>query len=116
MTRFEEVRARYERRDSRQEDLNTIADLKRIIAEQENDLACLNEEKRYIQMRLMSLERSLEEDNDEFEDSQDFDVQHQQKERTNSNDASNGFIHHAPSCSLPPPMATIPECDDCDEC
>lgn len=58
--RFEEVRQRYERRESRQEDINIISDLKQIISEQEKDLNCLNEEKRYFQMKLMALESRLE--------------------------------------------------------
>ncbi|XP_056638100.1 golgin subfamily A member 6-like protein 22 isoform X2 [Diorhabda sublineata] len=57
---FEEVRQRYERRESKQEDLNIIADLKQIITEQEKDLNCLNEEKRYFQMKLIALENSLD--------------------------------------------------------
>ncbi|CAH1237315.1 unnamed protein product [Diabrotica balteata] len=57
---FEEVRQRYERRESRQEDINTISDLKQIITEQEKDLNCLNEEKRYFQMKLMALEHSFD--------------------------------------------------------
>lgn len=73
-TRFEEVRQRYERRESRQEDLNIISDLKQVIAEQEKDLACINEEKRYFQMRLMQLERHLEQqssvDDEDFEDAE----------------------------------------------
>lgn len=51
--RFEEMRARYERRESRPEDLNVISDLRGVIAEQEKDLAVLNEEKRYYQMELL---------------------------------------------------------------
>nr|XP_023025588.1 protein FAM184A-like isoform X3 [Leptinotarsa decemlineata] len=69
---FEEVRQRYERRESRQEDLNKISDLKQIIAEQEKDLACINEEKRFFQMRLMALEKHIEDnasaEDEEFED------------------------------------------------
>lgn len=71
------MRTRYERRDSRQEDLNIISDLRQVIAEQEKDLACLNEEKRYFQMRLMSLEKQMEEqiivsadEEDEYEDAE----------------------------------------------
>lgn len=112
------MRARYERRDSRQEDLNTIADLKRIIAEQEKDLACLNEEKRYIQIRLLNLEKSFDDDDEHFEDSQDFELTSKSKD-TNDVPNLNGFVSHpsvGPSCSIPPPMATIPECDDYDEC
>ncbi|XP_066150093.1 protein FAM184A-like isoform X2 [Euwallacea fornicatus] len=71
---FEEVRQRYERRESRQEDLNIISDLKQVIAEQEKDLACINEEKRYFQMRLMQLEKHLEQqsslEDDDFEDAE----------------------------------------------
>lgn len=47
------MRARYERRESRPEDLNVISDLRGVIAEQEKDLAVLNEEKRYYQMELL---------------------------------------------------------------
>ncbi|XP_018561580.1 protein FAM184A isoform X2 [Anoplophora glabripennis] len=114
--RFEEVRQRYERRESRQEDLTTIADLKQIIAEQEKDLACINEEKRYFQMRLMSLEKHLEEasaEEEEFEDAR------AQPTRSLENLA---HISGSPECPpvnpqngpicIPP---TIPECDDCDE-
>lgn len=97
--------------------------MKRIIAEQEKDLTCLNEEKRYIQMRLMSLERSFDEEEEQFEDSQDFDMQKSNDVCTTTPNLPNGFIPHqslshlnAPSFSVPPPMATIPECDDCDEC
>ncbi|GLV38013.1 uncharacterized protein CBL_07811 [Carabus blaptoides fortunei] len=50
---FEEMRARYERRESRPEDLNVISDLRGVIAEQEKDLAVLNEQKRYYQMELL---------------------------------------------------------------
>uniref|UniRef100_A0A1Y1KHN1 Protein FAM184A/B N-terminal domain-containing protein n=1 Tax=Photinus pyralis TaxID=7054 RepID=A0A1Y1KHN1_PHOPY len=56
---FEEIRSRYERRESRQEDLNVMSDLRQVIAEQEKDLACLTEEKRYFQMKLMTLEQIL---------------------------------------------------------
>lgn len=58
--RFEEVRGRYERKESKQEDLNTISDLRQIITEQEKDLACINEEKRYFQMKLIQLDRLLQ--------------------------------------------------------
>uniref|UniRef100_A0AAR5P062 Uncharacterized protein n=3 Tax=Dendroctonus ponderosae TaxID=77166 RepID=A0AAR5P062_DENPD len=68
---FEEVRQRYERRESRQEDLNIISDLKQVVAEQEKDLACINEEKRYFQMRLMQLERHLERQSSAEEDFED---------------------------------------------
>nr|CAI5848721.1 unnamed protein product [Callosobruchus analis] len=102
---FEEVRQRYERRDSRQEDLNTISDLRQVIAEQEKDLACLNEEKRFFQMRLMALEKHLEDaasvEDEEFEDAH---VQH--------DETSSQFNQNPGLLSIPP---TIPECDDCDE-
>ncbi|KAJ8961883.1 hypothetical protein NQ318_021501, partial [Aromia moschata] len=78
---FEEVRQRYERRESRQEDLNTISDLKQVIAEQEKDLACINEEKRYFQMRLMALEKHLDEnasaEEEEFEDAHALPIKHE---------------------------------------
>lgn len=117
--RFEEVRQRYERRESRQEDLNKISDLRQVIAEQEKDLACINEEKRYFQMRLMALEKHLEaqtEDDEEFEDA------HVQPVKT-PEDPPPGFENGFPSTQsfYPPPSgpicipATIPECDDCDE-
>lgn len=47
------MRTRYDKRESRPEDLNVISDLRTVIAEQERDLAILNEEKRYFQMKLM---------------------------------------------------------------
>lgn len=111
--RFEEVRARYERRESRQEDLNLIADLKQVIAEQEKDLACINEEKRFFQMRLMNLERRLEEDDDHFVDTEDFEEVTQDR-REKSCDLPNGFTQMCSSIplgniSIPP---TIPECDE----
>lgn len=53
---FEEMRSRYDKRESRSEDLNMISDLRNVIAEQERDLAILNEEKRYYQMELMRLQ------------------------------------------------------------
>ncbi|KAK5650292.1 hypothetical protein RI129_001321 [Pyrocoelia pectoralis] len=62
---FEEIRSRYEKRESRQEDLNTISDLRQIIAEQEKDVTCLTEEKRYFQMKLMTLEQILDRANTE---------------------------------------------------
>ncbi|GJQ72878.1 hypothetical protein Trydic_g1526 [Trypoxylus dichotomus] len=94
---FEEVRARYERRESRQEDLNLISDLRQVIAEQEKDLACINEEKRYYQMKLMSLQRSMEEEDEDFVDTEDFEQNSQSQ---------------ISSLSIPP---TIPECDDYDD-
>lgn len=120
---FEEVRSRYERRESRQEDLNLISDLRQVIAEQEKDLACMNEEKRYFQMKLMSLEKSLQHNNSDEEDEDTFvDCS---KDPIGSDDSGlipetvqnypnflpqlNGPLN---SFSIPP---TIPECDDCDE-
>lgn len=100
--------------------MNVIADLKQIIAEQEKDLACLNEEKRYFQMRLMSLERSFDEEEENFVDSEDFDAPKQVKDNNyNSPDSlndslPNGLVPQVNGpCSMPPPMATIPECDEC---
>ncbi|KAF7285420.1 hypothetical protein GWI33_010669 [Rhynchophorus ferrugineus] len=87
---FEEVRQRYERRESRQEDLNIISDLKQVIAEQEKDLACINEEKRYFQMRLMQLERHLEQqqssvDEEDYEDAESSRIDSNQDGATASN-------------------------------
>ena len=113
--RFEEVRARYERRESRQEDLNVISDLKQIIAEQEKDLACINEEKRYYQMKLMSLQRSFDEDEEDFVDTEDFDV-HARESDALQNPSNSVMMPNSAALtqalSIPP---TIPECDDCDE-
>lgn len=120
--RFEEVRQRYERRESRQEDLNIISDLKQVVAEQEKDLACINEEKRYFQMRLMQLERHLERQSSAEEDFEDAESQTQQRDAqsaaappppyptqnrpsflpTNPNDSN-------PNILIPP---TIPEGDE----
>ncbi|KAJ8971733.1 hypothetical protein NQ314_000546 [Rhamnusium bicolor] len=119
---FEEVRQRYERRDSRQEDLNTISDLKQIIAEQEKDLACINEEKRYFQMRLMNLEKHFEEnasaEEEEFEDAHAQPIIKQGEsslqESPSPDYSANGFPPNPQNgpIFIPP---TIPECDDCDE-
>lgn len=122
--RFEEVRSRYERRESRQEDLALISDLRQVIAEQEKDLACMNEEKRYFQMKLMSLEKSMQPSNDDDEDDEDTFVDCSR----DPNDGAIGgdepeIVQNYPnflpqlngplnSFSIPP---TIPECDDCDE-
>ncbi|KAL3277422.1 hypothetical protein HHI36_012770 [Cryptolaemus montrouzieri] len=122
---FEEVRLRYERRESRQEDLNIIADLRQVIAEQEKDLACINEEKRYFQMRLIALEKSLEGNNSEEEIYQDADQDAVHVRLPDDNSEENTLSNSA--CALPPyPMAsmnglsfsippTIQECDDYDE-
>lgn len=114
--RFEEVRLRYERRESRQEDLNIISDLRQVIAEQEKDLACLNEEKRYFQMRLISLESRLEDasaDEETFEDAE----QHKITELPEPPSyPPNGLPPPAyPSFPAPPTISippTIPECDE----
>lgn len=50
------MRSRYDKRESRSEDVNLISDLRNVIAEQERDLAILNEEKRYYQMELMRIQ------------------------------------------------------------
>ncbi|KAJ8921978.1 hypothetical protein NQ315_008615 [Exocentrus adspersus] len=114
---FEEVRQRYERRESRQEDLNTIADLRQMIAEQEKDLACINEEKRYFQMRLMSLEKHLEEASAEEEEFEDAHTQPLRSLEDLTQDSSS--VESLPSdyplnqpngpIFIPP---TIPECDE----
>lgn len=116
------MRQRYERRESRQEDLTTISDLRQVIAEQEKDLACINEEKRYFQMRLMSLEKHLEGhtegEEEEFEDAHGQPIRNLE-EPPPEYPSSNGFPQNqtfypapnGPIC-IPP---TIPECDDCDE-
>lgn len=98
---------RYERRESRQEDLNIISDLRQVIAEQEKDLACLNEEKRYFQMRLLSMENGLEENNSGDETFEDAVVQpHSPNEASGPPPAYPGF---SGTFSIPP---TIPECDE----
>ncbi|XP_017785670.1 PREDICTED: nucleoprotein TPR isoform X2 [Nicrophorus vespilloides] len=116
---FEEVRGRYERRDSRQEDLNLISDLRQVIAEQEKDMACMNEEKRFYQMKLLKLQRSMDGEGDDEEDDEDDELeegfhtpprfipnQYTPPQPINNNNSNNCII------SIPP---TIPECDDCDE-
>ena len=110
---FEEVRSRYERRESRQEDLNLISDLRQVIAEQEKDLACVNEEKRYFQMKLRALEMETHGDDgdnnkspqspDEFSDcQQEFFEQSYPNFLPQINGPLNTF-------SIPP---TIPECEE----
>ncbi|KAG5862101.1 hypothetical protein JTB14_022823 [Gonioctena quinquepunctata] len=109
---FEEVRQRYERRESRQEDLNKISDLKQIIAEQEKDLACINEEKRFFQMRLMALEKHLE-DNASAEDEEFEDAHAQPPKHDQLLDYAGGVTALYPQPNGPlciPP--TIPECDE----
>lgn len=116
--RFEEVRQRYERRESRQEDLNTISDLRQVIAEQEKDLACINEEKRFFQVKLIALEKHLE-DSASVEDEDFEDARTQPEKKWDHHDAAiasppanksiftpqNGSL----TISIPP---TIPECDE----
>lgn len=121
---FEEVRSRYERRESRQEDLNLISDLRQVIAEQEKDLACMNEEKRYFQMKLMNLEKGLQHTNSDEDDEDTFvDCSKEPSDVMDSNDLLPETVQNYPnflpqlngplnSFSIPP---TIPECDDCDE-
>lgn len=117
---------RYERRDSRQEDLNIISDLRQVIAEQEKDLACINEEKRYFQMRLMSLEKQMEtqivsaDEEDEYEDAEQIrsmnepiieepdDHPQPNRSKNKQNPVYNPMLNN-PVVSIPP---TIPECDD----
>lgn len=63
------MRSRYDKRESRSEDLNMISDLRNVIAEQERDLAILNEEKRYYQMELMRIQadnQDLANSNEDF--------------------------------------------------
>ncbi|XP_044756364.1 protein FAM184A isoform X2 [Coccinella septempunctata] len=121
---FNEVRQRYENRESRKEDLNTIADLRRMIAEQEKDIACMNEEKRYFQMQCMILEAKLDGNFSEEEVFQDADQEnmHLKQNSNNTNQenptAFNGTFTalnnsvNGPKLSIPP---TIQECDDIEE-
>ncbi|XP_050311258.1 protein FAM184A-like isoform X2 [Anthonomus grandis grandis] len=116
---FEEVRQRYERRESRQEDLNIISDLKQVIAEQEKDLACINEEKRYFQMRLMELEAHLKGppsiEEEDFEDAESFrgDGGGEMSKRSNylqiNPGESSGLVTQNGPIFIPP---TIPEGED----
>lgn len=83
-----------------------------MIAEQEKDLACMNEEKRYFQMKLMNLEKSMQHNSDE-EDEDTF------VEAMGGDESVQNYPNFLPqlngplnSFSIPP---TIPECDDCDE-
>lgn len=109
------MRSRYERRESRQEDLNLISDLRQIIAEQEKDLACMNEEKRYFQMKLMNLQHQTSEDHED-EDEEFVDCSKELAEEAAAAQAYPNFLPqlNGPlnSFTIPP---TIPECDDCDE-
>lgn len=88
----------------------------------------MNEEKRYFQMKLMSLEKSLHqgsEDHDDEDDEDTFvDCSRDPNEATGSDgvllpDTVQNYPNFLPqlngplnSFSIPP---TIPECDDCDE-
>ncbi|CAH1126919.1 unnamed protein product [Ceutorhynchus assimilis] len=108
---FEEVRQRYERRESRQEDLTIISDLRQVIAEQEKDLACINEEKRYFQMRLMQLERHFDQ-NSSIEE-EDFEDAETHNKAADSGASGNRNFVALPNQSGPifiPP--TIPEGED----
>lgn len=97
-----------------------ISDLRQVIAEQEKDLACINEEKRYYQMKLMSLQRNMEEEEDDYVDTEDFEViEHDKRKDSSSSNVPNGCSQQQSSAqpqlnslSIPP---TIPECDDCDD-
>lgn len=104
------MRARYERRESRQEDLNLISDLRQVIAEQEKDLACVNEEKRYFQMKLRALEMSGggEDDKGPHSPEEFSDCQQELFEQSYPNflPQINGPLN---TFSIPP---TIPECEE----
>ncbi|XP_045465538.1 protein FAM184A-like isoform X2 [Harmonia axyridis] len=115
---FNEVRQRYENRESKQEDLNTIADLRRMISEQEKDIACMNEEKRYFQMQCMILEAKLDGNYSEEEVFQDADTGNTIAKVNNTNQdlSFNGAFSvnsmNGSKLSIPP---TIQECDDVEE-
>lgn len=87
-----------------------------MIAEQEKDLACINEEKRYYQMKLMSLQRSMEDEEEDFVDTEDFEViEHERRKDSAPSGFSESQQHQPPqlsSLAIPP---TIPECDDSDD-
>ncbi|CAH0559520.1 unnamed protein product [Brassicogethes aeneus] len=123
---FEEVRQRYERRESRLEDLNKISDLKQVIAEQEKDLACINEEKRYFQMRLMSLEKQLEENasfDSEYDDPEvvkELESRYQVQEPSSPEDVTqNGCtapqLMFSTQLSIPNSVSIPPTIVECDE-
>ncbi|KAK4882817.1 hypothetical protein RN001_006136 [Aquatica leii] len=96
---FEEIRSRYEKRESRQEDLNVISDLRQVIAEQEKDLACLNEQKRFFQMKLMNLEKFIS----------DVTVEHKLASEVQANDHTGNDMRLSTPFTIPP---TIHEIDD----
>uniref|UniRef100_A0AAG5DLE9 Uncharacterized protein n=1 Tax=Anopheles atroparvus TaxID=41427 RepID=A0AAG5DLE9_ANOAO len=60
---FEEMRLRYERRESRPEDLQEIEELKRVIDSQERDLRLLTEALREIQLQQMQEQRQQQAQN-----------------------------------------------------
>ncbi|EEZ98891.1 hypothetical protein TcasGA2_TC004506 [Tribolium castaneum] len=74
----------------------------------EKDLTCLNEEKQYFQMRLISLEKRLEEngsgDEDAFED-----AEQPKNEPPSYPPPAYPNFPPPPPFSIPP---TIPECDE----
>lgn len=101
-----------------------ISDLRQIIAEQEKDLACMNEEKRYFQMKLISLEKRMTpNDDDEEETFVDCSKDPHDLSEASATHLPDGFQQSYPNFlpqingplntfSIPP---TIPECDDCEE-
>lgn len=106
------MRLRYERRESRPEDLTIISDLRQVIAEQEKDLACLNEEKRYFQMRLLSVEENVNSgDDDAFEDAEQArsDLPGPPAYPPSGLPPAYPVFSAAPMLSIPP---TIHECDE----
>lgn len=82
----------------------------------------MNEEKRYFQMKLMNLEKSLQQQHNSDEEDEDTFVDCS-KDPISDVMAGDGTMQNYPnflpqlngplnSFSIPP---TIPECDDCDE-
>lgn len=94
-----------------------------MLSEQEKDIACMNEEKRYFQMQCMILEAKLDGNYSEEEIFQDA-AQENSHSRTANNIANqdnstfNGPFTvisnsiNGPKLSIPP---TIQECDDIEE-
>lgn len=85
----------------------------------------MNEEKRYFQMKLMSLEKSLQQNNEDEEDDEDtfVDCSRDPSDAMGGDELIPETVQSYPnflpqlngplnSFSIPP---TIPECDDCDE-
>lgn len=103
------MRGRYERRESRQEDLTIISDLKQVIAEQEKDLACLNEEKRYFQIKLMHLEQFLQEHGLLDNENSNEQTTLNNSSLSLSTCANNVSVGQNNNFSIPP---TIPECEE----